>query len=191
MPDATRELWPAGGPGIWSSLCKAKFSLTFDLWKQTKGREKPILLLTPGAAGLCRRGCAGPHDLRQCIPSIPSQAQQGARADSHLQVSLGSCHPQPLSCGWPGRLHHHRYSNRWLQPTPALRRSLNTEQAFGSPLRSHRKLSQQVFSFLPLNWPYFTSTIADARAPAAPPAAQTPYLPTPQCFSVFLHILSK
>lgn len=31
MPDATRELWPAGGPGTPRSLSKANFSLTFDL----------------------------------------------------------------------------------------------------------------------------------------------------------------
>lgn len=69
----------AGGePGDAAQPLQSQVQSHVRLMKTNKRKGKAILLLTPRAARLRRRGCAGSHDRRQHSRSIPRQAQAGA-----------------------------------------------------------------------------------------------------------------
>lgn len=145
MPDAARSSSALGAvagrePGVAAQPLQSKVQAHVGLVKTNERKGKRILLLTPRAAGLCRRGCVGSHDRRQRSRSIPRQAQPGAAgSDSHPQVgaavSPGS--PPPTSIvPWPARPSASAAGTVTAPASSPPRRrgsSLNTEQDFGSP----------------------------------------------------------
>ena len=145
MPDAARSSSPpgavAGGePGDVAQPLQSKVQSHVRLTKINERKGKTILLLTPRAVGLCRRGCVGSHDCRQRSRSSPRQAQWGAPgSDSHPQVgaavSPGSP-PPTATVPWPaGPSASPAGTVTAPAPSPPRHRgsSLNTERAFGSP----------------------------------------------------------